>query len=295
MADTLDELIAGIQNYVVAPLNAFGLGGFVFDVQGEAHAQLGADITDHYTEDNRALQDHIAIKPKRITLKGYVGELVYAPNGGSPTSALQQVTQKLTTISGYLPVLSAAATQAQQALANPTSSTLTLNSIEGALPSAANIYGLVKNALGAFGDMQNQQNAYNYFDSCRQQAILMGIQTPWEFLTNMAVETIEAIQYEESIFISDFSVTFKQIRIAQTKTATAVLSGTGGTQPFTGNLNAQGANAIQSQGILSQGTVPGVPPGSAILSGLAGQITSPQSLVSVAGIKQGFVYTPLAE
>ncbi len=51
MANTLDLISSAIKGYVVSPLNAFGIGGFVFNVQGDGVAQLSTDITDHYTED----------------------------------------------------------------------------------------------------------------------------------------------------------------------------------------------------------------------------------------------------
>lgn len=279
MADTLDDLIAGLQNYVVSPLNAFGLGGLVFDVQTESMATLSADITDHYTEDNKALQDHIAVKPKRITLKGFVGEVVYSAPGSSDNTVLQSVVQKLTEISGYLPTLSAAATQAQALIANPLNSTLTINSIAGALPSAANIYGLVQNTLGAFGNTAKQQNAYSYFSACLSTGVLMGIQTPWEFLTNMAIETIVAIQPEDSIFMTDFSVTFKQIRIAATKTAAAALSGTGGI-PTPGGVIQQGVAALQGQAPANNGISPGLALPSPLLPGIQGSIVSVSNIAN---------------
>lgn len=292
MADTLNGLIAGLQNYVVAPLNAFGLGGYVFDVQGEAQAVLSNEITDHYTEDNKAIQDHIAVKPKRITLRGYVGEVVYAGSRVSGAAqAVQQVTQKLTVVSAYLPLLTASAIQAQEILQSPLNSTVTLNAVESAIPSAANVYGLVKNMLGAFGPEAKQQNAYQYFDACRQQAVLMGIQTPWEFLTNMVIETIEAVQSEDSIFISDFSITFKQIRIAATQTAATPLSGTGGVVS-PGGATGQGANAVQSASSTNDGIVPGATLPSPLLQGAQGNITGPSVLAIGSGLSNLFRYQP---
>lgn len=276
MSDTLDDLIVGLQNYVVAPLQSFGAGGYVFDVQGESRAVLTADITDHYTEDNKAIQDHIAIKPVRITLKGYVGEVVFNGSGISNTvSILQKVTQKLTVISAFLPQLSSSATQIQQTLAAPGGSSLTLNSIQGALPAAANIYGLVQNLLGATGNQSKQQNAYNYFAACQSQGVLMGIQTPWSFLTNMVVETIDVIQPDDSIFISDFSITFKQIRIAQTQ----ILA-----------LLAQGIAAMQGAEPVSQGIVPGLTLPSEVLSGLGpvSNLEGAHSLLTIPGLKSLF-------
>ncbi len=271
MVDTLNGLIADLQNYIVSPLNAFGAGGFVFDIQGESMANLSADITDHYSEDNKALQDHIAIKPKKITLKGYVGELVYAGEGAE-TSFLARPTQKLTEISAFLPELSSAATQLQELIGDPTSSTITLS-------SATDIYSLVKNSIGAFGNTQNQQGAYQYFAACQSEGILMGIQTPWEFLSNMAVETIVAIQTEDSIFMTDFAVTFKQIRIASTLTAASPLTGTGGITSPNGTFS-QAVAALQGQFPTNNGIVPGLGLPYSGLPGSQASIVSTSSLLN---------------
>ena len=52
---------SSFDNYVVRPTNKFGLGGFVFDVASETETRMEADITDHYVEDNSAIQDHIGV------------------------------------------------------------------------------------------------------------------------------------------------------------------------------------------------------------------------------------------
>ena len=244
MVDTLNDITSALQTYVVSPLNAFGIGGYVFDVQTEEKATLAADITDHYTEDNIAVQDHIAIKPKRVTLRGYVGELVYNGSNNNNNGVLQQVTQKLTILAGYLPQVSAATEQAQAAISAIDGAGGTAASFAAAVPAAANIYGLVQDAIGTTGLLQRQQAAYQYFAACQYTKTLMGIQTPWEFLTNMAVEMIDAIQSEDSIFITDFAVTFKQMRFAVTQTATAALNSTGGIVPG-GQTFSQGVAALQ--------------------------------------------------
>lgn len=281
MADTLDDVIADLQSYVVAPLNAFGLGGFVFDVEGESQAHLAADITDHYTEENKALQDHIAIKPKKITLKGYVGELVYSA-GGNGATILQQAVQKLTVISSFLPTLSAAATQLRQTIASPTNSDITLS-------SAADIFGLVQDAIGTFGDNANQAKGYAYFKALMNQGILMGVQTPWEFMTNMAIETITAIQPENTKYFSDFAVTLKQIRIAQTiSTAYTNLSpqnqvATDVNQELSGAQQYQGVAAVQAPNPVPIGNVPGVSLPSSSLPGWQSQLGNVNDITSNPG------------
>lgn len=292
MADTLDSLIAQFQQYVVSPLNAFGLGGFAFDIEGETMANSSSDITDHYTEDNRALQDHIAIRPKRLTLKGYVGEVIFTDPNNSVTSIVQTVVQKLTTAAAFLPTLSAAATQAQNLIDGQTSAASLLDT---PLTDAANVYALVKNILSNFtGDTPRQEQAYSYFVACQTAGILMGIQTPWEFLTNMAIESVVAIQDETTKYITDFAVTYKQIRIAKTSTtaytssvnangdSTNVLGYTGNYPPvqavtsesISPDQQFQGDAALQAQSQVSQGNSPGVSLPSNTLPGSQSLISS---------------------
>jgi len=211
MTFSLDTISADMQAFVVSPIAAFGLAGFLFDIESEAQVQLQADITDHYTEDNRALQDHIAIKPKRVTLRGYVGEVVYKTS--DKNGFVNKMAQKLTSFSSYLPKISSAATQLQSINA-----TGELPSFDTALKTGSDLYGLTKNLLNANGKTAKQTNAYNYFRSLMQQGVLTSIQTPWEYMTNMAIESIMVVQGEDSTSVSEFEIRYKEIRIAKTKT-----------------------------------------------------------------------------
>src|SRR5271170_7629799 len=71
----------------------------LFHYEGEQTVALESDITDHYIEDNTAIQDQIALKPVMITTHGFIGELNDVPP--SFLSLLQSASQKLTTISAY--------------------------------------------------------------------------------------------------------------------------------------------------------------------------------------------------
>lgn len=208
------DLTDAFGKYLVAPLNAFGLGGFVFDIEGEAVTTISTDITDHYLEDNTAVQDHIAVRPKRVTLGNYVGELVFRRDSNTNTT-LQKVVQKLTILNQYLPDVSKGVAQAQKILAadNPLQGASDLLSQSNiSLPDIADLWSLTKNLNSA---KSKQQQAYQYFDALAQQKILIGIQTPHEFLANMAIETIIARQDAVTKDITEFSITLKQMRFAQ--------------------------------------------------------------------------------
>lgn len=248
---SLTNITEAINQYVVSPVALFGVAGFVFSAEGEARADISADITDHYTEDNLAIQDQIAIHPERLTLKGYVGEVVYTATG-STSGVIAALAEKLVAISAFLPTLSSAAQQIQTEINNSGAQTL-----QATLSNSANIYGLIQNLLGAFGQYKNQRNAYNYFKALCQSKTLMSIQSPWEFMTNMAIEHVTPLQSENTRWITEFAVSFKRIRIAQTtngilSNASAIVTG-GATVP----AQASGAAAIQSSEITQNGLVPG--------------------------------------
>lgn len=288
MTDTLDGLIDQLQTYVVSPLNAFGIGGFIFDCEGESTARNTAEITDHYIEDNEATQDHIALRPTKIVLKGYQGEVIYNVPSPDDNTPLQQAVQKLTTISAFLPDLSAVEQQFV-AFSPAAVSDVSLN-------DAANIYGLVKNVIASInGSEARQQQAYNYFVALQKQKMLMGIQTPWVFLTNMAVEEVVAIQDEKTQYITDFSVTFKQIRIAKTQlkayqypgNQSDNILGYNGNYPPVLPVQSQeleGAASLQAQDPVQIGNVPGVDPSSSAAPTGPGTAPSPTAVANDAAL-----------
>lgn len=253
ISESISLVQSNFTKYIVQPLNAFGFGGFVFDVEGEETTELSSDITDHYVEDNTAVQDHISIKPVKITLKNYVGELVYQ---GQPSNSgvLQNLTQKLTILDSYLPVLSAQAEQIQAAMTNPDGPDF--QQIEN---SALNLWTLTKNLNPA---ATRQGQAFAYFKALQQQKLLISVQTPYEFINNMAIERVVAKQGEETKYMSDFSVTLKQLRTVSTKTATFNAA------------NYQGGAAAQAAPEVNQGNTPGASVPQTVLKGLFSTYTA---------------------
>lgn len=54
-----------------------GIAGFLFDVPEEQTFVLDSDITDHFVEDNTAIQDQVALRPEKVTLRGLVAEITF--------------------------------------------------------------------------------------------------------------------------------------------------------------------------------------------------------------------------
>jgi len=256
LQNTLSSITTNFNKYIVTPVNAFGLGGFVFDIEGENITEINTDITDHFVEDNSAIQDHIGVRPVEITLRSYVGELVHRLDDSTDT-LLQNITQKLTVINGYLPQLADAAVQAKDILDNGFSfadvSNLSVSDITNA---GTNIWGFVQNLVPP---TTRQQQAYLYFKALAQQKLLVSVQTPFEFINNMAIKSITAVQDESTKFVSDFTIRLKQIRFA---TATESAFNPADYQPVTFD---------QSAPTTQNGKLPGSDP---VLSGAGSNIVS---------------------
>lgn len=189
--------------YIVSPASAFGLAGFVFDVAKETEQSSTNEITDHFVEDNSAVQDHAASRPKVVMLSGFVGELTFRPENDA-LGEVRKAFEKLVTLDAYLPPLTDFGQQAKNIIQGEREEAL-----ETSLEDVANLYATIKNLNpGA----NKQQQAYLYFEALRKQRILMSVQTPYEFLTNMLIESLVVKQGQDSEQISEFTVTLKQIR-----------------------------------------------------------------------------------
>lgn len=239
--DSLSSISDSFNKYIVSPANAFGLGGFVFDIEGSTTVQLQSEITDHYTEDNTAVQDQIAIKPKKFTLRNYVGELIYNRNPASDSST-QQLTNKLTILDNVLPELSAGASQAKNILDQVKSGSPDFGAV---VSDASNIYKLTKDLVPP---STKQQAAYLYFKALQEKKILFAVQTPFEFVNNMAIESCIAVQDEETQTMSSFTLVLKAMRFASTQDVPV------------NQADYQGRAGIQAQGQTAQGIMAGLDP-----------------------------------
>jgi hypothetical protein len=240
------------------PSTAPLLPSFVFNYEGEQTAMVESDITDHYVEDNTAVQDHIALKPEVITTHGFIGELTdIAPSFLKP---LQTAAAKLTTISGYEPQLTTTALLAYneafflyQIGQNTANAAVSAWSSINNLVSGSNGQSVIgSNGLSTANSQNKQQTAFQQLYGFWRERRLFTVQTPWAVFQNMAIMKLRAIQSEDDRMITDFEVTFKMIRKASTI-------------PNSGNLisglptSFQGRASSQAAGVTNLGTTSPVP------------------------------------
>lgn len=216
----------------------------LFHYEGEQTAQLQSDITDHYIEDNTALQDQIALKPEEITTHGFIGEL---NDVAPPLLAIAQVVaDKLTSISAYTPELSITALNAYNQAFQLYQ--VTQNAINSAVQTWSTLIGvggesvIGSNGLALQPNQTKQQVMFQQFYGYWRNRTLFTVQTPWAIFQNMAIKSLIALQDDKTNVITDFNVTFKMIRIASTQTS-----------QFSSD-NKQGRAGIAAAGVTDLGT-----------------------------------------
>lgn len=193
---------------------------FIFDFEGEQTAEVTSDITDHYIENNSSIQDQIALKPVKITTKGFVSEL-----NDVPPFFLQiakTIANKLTTVDAYSPGISTTALLAyNQAFQAYQIATNLVNSAVSAWATVAGggvsvITGQADFPIQLQLNQNKQQTAFQTFYGYWANRTLFTIQTPWAIFEDMAIERLHPVQSEDTKTFTTFECTFKQIRTAMT-------------------------------------------------------------------------------
>ena len=200
-------------NALVAPKTAEGIGGFLFDVPREDQVNLNIDVTDHFTENNSFINDHIVNQPITITLSGFQGELVFERPSGI-AGAAQQIQNRLETVEAYLGERTPGAIQQAQDIVGQAQSAI--STINQTLDRAQNVIGLLDGQEGP--EETRQQRAYNQLNAFRLARTPVTVQTPWAYFNSMIITSLTFIQTEESQDYSDISVSLKEFRVAETQT-----------------------------------------------------------------------------
>lgn len=190
--------------FLVAPEN-MKTETYLFDTRGEEEISLDSDITDHWVESNYTIQDHIGLKPMQITLSGYVGELKNVPE-----NELEQVTKGITPVLDSLSPFAPSLTPQAQYILNRA------NEVYGVYEKANETVDRIEKVMKQIPvpEVSKQQQAFGRFYEIWKTRQLCTIYTPFGAYNSMAILKIQARQGEESSYYSDFSITFKEVRIA---------------------------------------------------------------------------------
>lgn len=180
-----------------------GIEGFLFDIDLEASVDFSSQVTDHYVEDNSAVQDHIALAPITITLSGKIGELVHTKDAG--TTFLRAMVDRLGAVDILKPSQSASALRAIS----------TYERVSSAYDSITTNLSTITDAFRG-GFKNKQQDAFAKMEELWKGRTLCSVETPWRTYQNMVIESFSAKQDDTNIMETTFTVNFKQIKYIET-------------------------------------------------------------------------------
>ena len=210
-----------------------GIDGFLFDMRVSESVTMTADITDHWTEWNISIQDHIALNPVSITLVGKISELIFS----QPAAVIfaRAMLDRLGPLANLSPSQGrkaqesiAAYNVANQAAGNVLKGDKDLKSLVSGKPS-----------------QNNQQEKFSVIEEYYDRRSLLTVETPWRHYSNMVIESFTAEQDDSSVLESTFTITFKQMNFVEVQ-----------------NITARGVatrTLIQKASAANRGTQPGKP------------------------------------
>lgn len=228
LANTVLKKATDAQNVIVNFLSNTGIAGFKFHIPQTEAIKLENDITDHYTETNSPIQDHIAQKPITITLTGLVGDYFYSVN--QIEDKLARIVPTLTLVKEFIPKLSAAAAflkakklsqinpfKNKNQLANNPQNPMLQGGVQTVAVSDFSAMDLFALFQQLYKLKSAQTRAYIFFECLWKSRGLVTVETTWKRFNNMAVQSI-SVRRDNNADITDFSVTFKQISTVSTLT-----------------------------------------------------------------------------
>lgn len=185
--------------------------------------ELEADITDHYVEDNSTVQDHMAIKPIRYTVRGIIGEKVFTPLEPYEYQVPSKNISKLATATGLLSTLSPTLSSYMQtsvAAYNYVGDSYkryagTISNIKDFF--SKNKTGRTINATSTNDVIKDskQERALNEILIFQQKRTLVDIDSPYGYFSNFLIESAY-IEQTDTIWKSELVVNLKEYRSVET-------------------------------------------------------------------------------
>ena len=203
-----------------------GVAGYLFDIVDEDSVEIESDITDHYIEDNTAVQDQIALRPETITVRGTVAEIVLYDPKFAPVQrpvlndrgqyAQQAIQTGVSILATRLPLVGALVPQLASYWAQQQAEVDTNFLIQQQrLADANSLYGRYIQDVPLQSDQTNQSRIFGYFYQLWKGRQFFSVETPWGFFNSMVIQSLSVSQGASTRYASEFTVTFKKLRVAQ--------------------------------------------------------------------------------
>lgn len=212
---------------VTVDVMSANIDGFQFHILNREQVEMEAEVTDHYIDTNRPVQDHIAWKPIKITMVGRNGEYFNKLSENKGYSVAYY--QAMGVINSYLPKNTnyEMVRKIKSAVSRLSGGSGIFNQIANTLTS--NVYGILLNAIkqlkfdliASFDEnilldgQTNQQRAFLALEGLWRMGLPVHVTTSWREYNNMLITGVKPLR-EENADITEFSVTMKQIQNTQT-------------------------------------------------------------------------------
>lgn len=194
-----------VSGKTIPPLGVKQIGPFAFDDEGDDNVRQDSEITDHFVEDNTAVQDHIGVKPVMVTLKGVVSEVVFGTSAATAiVSALSSVENTLSQADAYLGKYTPGVTQTL--LTSISQAQQIAIQIEQAAARTAQI------ASFFLPQGTRQQKAYATLSALQLARTIFTVYTPFQVFSNMAIESFDITQPQKTKTIANITVKMKQLQ-----------------------------------------------------------------------------------
>jgi hypothetical protein len=204
-----------------------GIAGYLMDIVDEDTVELESDITDHFIENNTAVQDQIALRPETITVRGMVAEIVLYDPKFAPADR-QSVRRKLpfeqqaiqtgvNMLATRLPLIGALVPVLTSYWANRQETIRTDFLIsQQQIADTNSLYGYYTQKYPRNPQEQTEQSRiFGYFYQLWKGRQYFSVETPWGFFNTMAIQTLSFNQGAATRYASEITITFKKLHFAQ--------------------------------------------------------------------------------
>ena len=209
---------------------------FVFDLKKDYKFTLSSDITDHYVESNVAIQDHIGLKPIILEVSGSIGEVTLSSSKGKTSNNIASEIGQNKSVPENKNIFNAIDSYLNR-----------MGSLTSFAPNivnqALNIYNTTKYGYATVNKIINldkkdstNKSGYDYTEGYNEETIektkqfyyidwfktqwwnraSFTIVTPYGVLTDMYIMDLNAVQPDNTRYVTNLNIKFKQIRRAKT-------------------------------------------------------------------------------
>ncbi len=220
LAQKMFKESVNIGEAVVNVLSNTGIAGFKFNIPQREQLKFQSDVTDHYTDSNNAVQDHISQKPVTITLTGLHGDYFYSVN--QIEDMLAKVVPTLALVKQFIPKLPDSTKQ--KLLKKYQNLAITDNTPEAlqksTIKNEVNNIDLFLMFQEIYKITSSQTRAYLFLKALWRSKAIFSLETTFERFDNMVVTDLSPLR-DENADQTEFTITFKQLNFAKTITTTA--------------------------------------------------------------------------